>query len=104
MRAYLGLTDADFAKDSTRRYAATRFDQIEADHTRNYLKHVIDLSDTVMLETTLYHNRLHRNWYKLNKVNGNDLSGALAAGGADPDTLRGLAAGTFRVKANNRNY
>jgi len=101
---YLGLTDADFAKDSTRRYAATRFDQIEADHTRNYLKHVIDLSDTVMLETTLYHNRLHRNWYKLNKVNGNDLSGALAAGGADLDTLRGLAAGTFRVKANNRNY
>lgn len=99
---YLGVTDEDF--DPERRYAASRFDVIETDHTRNYLKHYLELTDAVATETTLYHNRFHRNWYKLNKVNGTDPSAALAANGTDLDTLRGTAAGELRVKANNRNY
>jgi len=102
--SYLGLTEDDFDADPFRRYSASRFDEINTWHTRMYLRHTIEPADWLTLTTTGYYNRFHRNWFKLDKVNGNNLSEAIAGGGGDLDTLRGDAAGTLKVKANNRDY
>lgn len=116
---YLGLSEADFNDDPNRRYAASRFDNIATYQTRLYLRHFIEMTDSVDLTTTAYYNRFHRNWYKLNDIRNIDTDGdgvgdgvnsgsasALAGsnGGAGLDVLRGTRAGDLRVKANNRDY
>lgn len=101
---YLGLTEEDFKRNPFRRYQASRFDNIDTEHYRTYLRHYIELTDDLDLRSTLYYNKFDRNWYKLQDVNGINLSRALAEGGTALDVLRGEAAGTFRVRANNRTY
>ena len=106
---YTGLTEDDFAANPTRRYAGSRFDQMNSEHSRSYLRHFYELAPETMVTTTLYYNKFHRDWFKLNDVrdsNGDSrsLSQTLAGGGAHLDVLRGEAAGTLRVRHNNRNY
>lgn len=93
---YVGLTDEDFAKDHLRRYSATRFDVLDTTHTRTHLRHYLSFSNGLDIKTTAYYNKFHRNWYKLDGV---DLSNA-----AQLSVLRDGAAGTFKVRANNRFY
>lgn len=106
---YTGLTEDDFADSPYRRYAGSRFDQMNSEHSRSYLRHFYELAQETMLTTTLYYNRFHRDWFKLNDVrdsNGDSrsLSQTLAGGGAHLAVLRGEAAGTLRVRHNNRSY
>ncbi|SUZ58564.1 uncharacterized protein METZ01_LOCUS11418 [marine metagenome] len=99
---YLGLTTADFRQDPYRRYAASRFDEIESTQVRSSIRHFLELDSDTSLVTTLYGNTFHRNWQKLNKVSGN-LSTSLA----NSDNLaiiQGRAAGTLELKNNNRGY
>ena len=72
---YLGLSEADFNDDPNRRYAASRFDNIATYQTRLYLRHFIEMTDSVDLTTTAYYNRFHRNWYKLNDIRNIDTDG-----------------------------
>lgn len=100
---YLGLTTADFRSDPDRRYAASRFDEINSEHHRSYLRHFLELNSNTSFVTTIYGNTFHRNWQKLDKVNGNSLdTGLLNA--ADIATLKGTGAGNFIVRNNNRSY
>jgi len=109
---YLGLSEADFKADPFQRYAASQFDNFKGHHFRSYLKHYIEFEDHLRLTTMLYYNKFHRNWYKLNDikdVNGEaagavNLASALAKGGNVLDTLKGRNAGTWRIRANNRDY
>jgi len=108
---YLGLSEADFAADSFRRYSATRFDNIQSTQKRSYLRYAVAPSDDLDVIATLYKNTFSRNWYKLKdlrNVNGNTikLSAALAGSqnGEGLDCLRGDLACTLRVRANNRDY
>jgi Fe(3+) dicitrate transport protein len=101
---YLGLTEDDFAGNPYRRYAASRFDFIDTEHVRSYLRHLIDLSDVLSLTSTVYYNKFQRNWHKLQAVNGANLSRVLAGGGADLLTMKGEAGGTLTVRNNNRWY
>jgi Fe(3+) dicitrate transport protein len=101
---YLGLTQADFDDDPYRRYAASQKDNMDANHKQVHLRHYVDFN-SFDVTTTLYHNRFARNWYKLAKVNGSGLSGALG----DPNNLailKGLSdcTGCLDVKANSRDY
>ena len=109
---YLGLTTDDFRADPYRRYAASRWDEIESTQFRSLVRHFIELNTDTSLVTTLYGNTFHRNWQKLNKVgadtsNLKGLSQALINNNFSADTLgiiRGTAAGVLEFKNNNRGY
>lgn len=104
---YLGLSETDFKNDPFQRYAASQFDHFTGEHLRSYLKHYIEFGDQ-SLTTMAYYNQFHRNWYKLNDilVDGTtvNLAQAIANGGNDLDTLKGAYGGTWRIRANNRDY
>jgi Fe(3+) dicitrate transport protein len=125
---YLGLTEADFAATPYRRYAASRLDRIQTNHTRIYLKHEIQLGPNTRLVSMGYRNQFHRNWFKLNDIRDIDsdgdgipegdasgpgsaaitssLAGALAGAveGKALEVLQGKRAGNLRIRANNRDY
>ncbi|MDR9437014.1 MAG: TonB-dependent receptor [Thiohalophilus sp.] len=106
---YLGLTQDDFNTTPYRRYAASQRDQMNADQQQYSLRHFAELSPTMDVTTTLYRQDFARNWYKLDKVNGNSISGILD----DPNTFSAEMAvikggdsvdDYLAVKANNREY
>lgn len=111
---YLGLTTADFRTDPYRRYAASRFDNIDTTHHRTYLRYFVSPSDNLDLVTTVYYNDFKRNWYKLNDIRATtgglsqnlNLSAALAgaASGQGLACLNGALACGLRVRANQRDY
>ena len=109
---YLGLSESDFSDDPFQRYYASRIDNFKGDHWRSYLKHSIEINDNNDLVSMAYCNKFHRNWYKLNDikdVNGLpagaiSMSEAIGSGGPALATLKGENAGTWRVRANNRDY
>lgn len=55
---YTGLTENDYAADPYRRYAGSRFDQMNSEHSRSYLRHLYELSNETMVTTTVYYNKL----------------------------------------------
>lgn len=103
---YLGLSETDFDADPYRRYAATRFDEIQTWNLRKSLSYSRSLTDNIMWNLTGYFNEFHRDWFKLNKAGGVDLSLALAGndGGTALNILKGQSAGTFNVRHNKRHY
>lgn len=107
---YLGLSGTDFGADPFRRYAASRFDNIQTKNHRTSLRHVAELSGGFNLDTALYYQYFARNWEKLHQLR---IGGALVANTglstaletpAGLAILRGEAAGVFRVRNNNRKY
>lgn len=107
---YLGLSETDFRADPYRRYAASRFDNIDTEQQRSYLRYFLAPTGGVDLTTTVYYNEFERAWYKLNdlrNVPGNmSLSAALAGagGGAGLACLKGESACDLRVRNNKRSY
>ena len=109
---YLGLSEADFEADPFQRYAASQFDNFTGHHFRSHLKHYIEFDETLRMTTTLYYNQFHRNWYKLNDIKDVEgeaagsvnLAYALASSGNNLGTLKGENGGTWRIRANNRDY
>ena len=107
---YLGLSEQDFSRDPYRRYNATRFDRMESEHWRSYMRHFIDINPTFNLVTTAYGSVFERNWQKLNDCRrGGALTTNLELGAClqNPQglaILRGEAAGTWRLRNNDRQY
>lgn len=108
---YTGLTETDLEDDPDRRYAATRYDNIDTEQYRTYLKWIGEPSDKLRLESAAYYGYFKRNWYKLDKVKGvgskKNLHEVLAPANGFTDelgVLKGTAAGVLDVKANNRSY
>ncbi len=125
---YLGLATDDLEANPYRRYAASRNDRIDTNHTNIHLRHIVELNAEMKLTTTVYYSKFHRNWFKLNDIRDIDLdgngitegreddpdaspiraslSGALASNhdGMALEVLRGERAGDLRVRANNRDY
>ena len=100
---YTGISDDDFRQDPNRRYAGTRFDEIESTHTRNYLRHLLEINKNTSLVTTAYGNTFSRSWQKLNKIGGVDIGEALMTANGLA-IVKGEAAGNLEVKDNNRTY
>ena len=103
--SYLGLSESDVRSNPYDRYAATKYDNIDAFQYRTYLKYTAEPTSDFKLEAAGYYNRFNRNWYKLNKVNGVSLHKALLNPG-NVTSLKGLGniSDEIDVKANNRDY
>ncbi len=106
---YLGLTEADFARTPYRRYAASQQDQMKTEHEQYSIRHYAAPSENFDITTTLYRNEFARNWYKLDKVNGEKIDRVLSDPDSYPDEYGILAGGAsgadaLSVKANNRQY
>lgn len=106
---YLGLTDADFAADPNRRYAASANDNFASEHEQYQATYVLDTGSKWRGEVTAYRNNFKRNWYKLQSVGGESLDDVLV----DPATFAaeyGYLTGTtspddaLQIRANNRSY
>ncbi|PWE18419.1 TonB-dependent receptor [Marinicauda salina] len=117
---YLGLTDADFAADPFRRYAASAFDRMDADHSEISLRYAGSFDNGLELTAAAYRTDFARDWFKSDKV---DLDGAGPGGTVgisaildDPATFAAefdvltapagftSAPGALLVKHNNREY
>ena len=122
--SYLGLSPADYASNPYQRYAGTRFDNMDSDQSRYYLRFLRELSPDATLSVTGFYNQFNRDWYKISKVGGRsvsyDNSVALVANGQAADSkgvlgatglaagtvgiLNGTSAGDIVVKHNDRTY
>jgi len=105
---YLGLTDIDFDASPIRRYAASAGDVFDSEHEQYQLSYVFDSADTWRGEVTAYRNDFHRNWYKLQSVNGTGINDVLVDPkfAAELDYLRGTTSPDDAIakRANNRDY
>ncbi len=104
--SYTGLTESDVDRHPDWRYAATRFDNIQTDHHRTYLKYVIEPTDDLRLEAAAYYSQFSRNWYKLDGATGEGFTNVRTAllNPTGQAFLQGRGAGVGRVRANNRDY
>jgi len=105
---YLGLTQADFETSPFRRYAGSQNDQMNTEHSRLQARHVIRPAEGLDVTTTLYRTDFHRNWYKLDSVDGVGISSLLSNPNANSLALNRVkgreTGGSFMVKNNNREY
>ena len=102
---YLGLSQADFDADPTRRYAASRFDNIKSEQSQTSLRWSISPTDDIDLITTLYQTDFKRNWYKLSGINGEKIAAIMEqTTGVSQGCMRGTDACDMTIKANNRAY
>ncbi len=68
---YLGLTDADFALNATRRYLGSQNDKMDWEHYQFQLGYYIELSPEVSVFTQAYRQDFDRDWDRLNSFNTN---------------------------------
>ncbi len=101
---YLGSSQADFNANPTRRYAASRFDNIKSEQEQTSLRWSISPTDDIDIITTLYQTDFKRNWYKLSKIDGDKPSIVIETPGLAQNCMKGMAACDLKVKANNRKY
>ena len=106
---YLGLTRDDFDQNPFMRYRASQKDKMDADHEQICLTAILKPFENLDITSTLYDNDFHRNWYKLNKVNGYGIGSILSNDIGTDSTYQLLSANNsiddvYDIKANNRIY
>lgn len=67
---YLGLSDADFAANPYRRYAASQNDLMESWRTQAVLTYLFNAGDAFELRTDVYRHDQARTWAKFNSLRG----------------------------------
>jgi Fe(3+) dicitrate transport protein len=75
-QSYLGLTDSDFAQNSTRRYGVSELDNIHTEHSQVILRYGYEINANLNFSATAYNNQHERNWFK---TEGIDLDGSANA-------------------------
>ena len=106
---YLGLTRDDFDQNPFMRYRASQKDKMDADHEQISLTAILKPFENLDITSTLYDNNFHRNWYKLNKVNGHGIGSILSDDTGTDSTYQLLSTNNsiddiYDIKANNRIY
>jgi Fe(3+) dicitrate transport protein len=105
---YVGITNDDFEQNPYQRYSASQLDNMDAEHKLFSVHYDYIISQDVDLSVIAYHNDFHRNWYKVQKIDGKNLgSGAEeAASEFDNAVARDEAVESLsvRLRANNRDY
>lgn len=128
-QSYLGLTDADFARDAYRRYGVSALDNIETTHYQYIARYKLDLTDALSLTATGYNNEHERAWFKtegldadgsenaqaFQRVSWSNIIAALnrgdGAAGLSPSRLQGILdgsvdtpPGSIQLRSNAREY
>lgn len=111
---YLGLTDADYAKNPYRRYQGSNEDFIDTEHRQVMFTHLIKPTKNLTITTKAYRNDFARNWYKLDAVKLGASKVSINNILSDPTTFnaeyRAISGAdntidnALLVKANNREY
>lgn len=111
---YLGLTQDDFDRTPLRRYVSSKRDQMNADYSQIVLRHVIQLTPSTSLTTSVYRSTFSRNWYKLDKVSDgvnvvgiSNILDAPLTNQTAYEIVTGQSSedgGRLLIKANNRDY
>ena len=106
---YTGLSESDVRERPDARYAATRFDNIDTEHLRTYLKYQVVASDQLVLEIMGYYNAFNRDWFKLDDLDATT-AGEFGSVREALTTSEGLAAlqgvgpGRLTIRHNARDY
>jgi Fe(3+) dicitrate transport protein len=87
---YLGLTDADFAASPYRRYAASQFDEMDADHSEISLRHQALFGNGLEWSSVIYRTDFERDWFKTDRVDfdGSGPGGAVGISAILDDPVR----------------
>ena len=107
---YLGLTQDDFDRDPFRRYAASAGDKITTHHEQMQLSYYLRPNSRWNLTATVYRNDFFRNWFKLERIDGNNIADVLASPAEFSDLLSILRGdsdsepGALQVRNNRRDY
>lgn len=83
---YLGLTDADFADNPYRRYAASGLDRMDWDRLQGQLRYRLEIGNDISSVLTAYRHNFSRTWRRFNGFLNNDISPLELL--LDPDTGR----------------
>ena len=128
-QSYLGLTDADFARNPFRRYGLSNLDNIATKHDQLIVRYQWAPSESLAASALYYNNEHERNWFK---TEGIDFDGSADAQsfsrtswssvvqainlgqsvkGVGPDQLQGIlhgaldtAPGSIQIRSNARTY
>ena len=68
--SYLGIHIDDAVSQPFQRYDASKLDRMRWEHLRGSLRHRVRFGPGKSLESTLYHHRFHRDWYKVAHFRG----------------------------------
>ncbi|EQC48103.1 TonB-dependent receptor domain-containing protein [Bacteriovorax sp. DB6_IX] len=78
---YLGTSLVDFDANAYNRYTASSNDEMDWKHYQLQLKHSVKLNSNISLNTTAYHHKFQRDWFKFNKLkSGSDMTDILLNG------------------------
>ncbi|MGK0455943.1 MAG: Fe(3+) dicitrate transport protein [Zhongshania aliphaticivorans] len=104
--SYTGLSEDDVRSNEDTRYAATRFDNIDTEQYRTYLKYQIEPKDDLRFELAAYYNRFERDWFKLDDVAVGATDSVREALTTDEGLalLRGTGPGELFIRHNAREY
>lgn len=64
---YLGLTQSDFDESPFRRYSASSQDRMDWEHGKFQINHVYQVSEAILVDTTVYRHQFQRAWYRLDR-------------------------------------
>lgn len=110
--SYLGLTDADFSADPDRRYGLSALDEMANRHVAGNVRYRFELNEQLAVNALLYGNDFKRDWFKLDRIDGQSLSSVINNinhKNAGWEVLQGQLNGTQDInnvdyKHNNRQY
>lgn len=112
-QTYLGLSDADYARNPHRQYSVTGLDNFDGGHDQLMARYSLDFNNGFSAAVTAYRNETKRNWFKLAKLNGTSLSSvinSLNAQDANAAVYQAIlnggdsAVGALSIRDNNRKY
>lgn len=97
--SYLGLTDADFRTNPDRRYGLSELERMRQGRKSVSLQHQLQFTPKISLVTTGYVTKTHRNYTRLNQINGINIAATgvtsqVNNGGANASLLQGILDGT----------
>ena len=109
---YLGLTNEDFKITPYKRYDASQNDNMNANQERYSAKNYIEFQNGINISSSIYLNKFHRNWYKLQSiVHDNNKLGLSSVFSDNNEEVLNIIKGhtnslddALIVRANNRSY